>query len=353
MSEIDPNGVAVKNDAFFSLDGDPEKSEILFLSIPWDVTTSYRPGTRGGPKEILTASRQLDLYSPFLDRAWEMKLSTLPYPEEWDSKSESLRKKTARYISFLEDSGAASEDPEMGSILEEANRESESLYSWSKAETKRWLDLGKRVITVGGDHSTSRGPISAYSEKYPGLSVLHFDAHADLRVGYEGFPNSHASIMDHVVRMDGVSKLVQVGIRDVSPGEVDRIRGDRKISTYFDWDLQDRKLRGESWDSISSEIVGKLGDSVYVSFDIDGLDPKLCPSTGTPVPGGLEFSEAVHLFRKVVTSGRKIIGADLVEVAPNPNGDPWDGNCGARRRYQLTLAISSGRRSSSRGRGSS
>lgn len=343
MTQIDPNGVAFKNDAYFSIDGDPESSDVLFFSIPWDVTTSYRPGTRSGPNAILEASRQLDLFSPFLEDAWEMNLATLPYPAEWDRKSEELRRKTSRYIGFLEDGGEITDDPEMTSILSEANREAEALYRWSYAETKKWLAKEKHFITVGGDHATSRGPIAAHSEKYPGLSVLHFDAHADLRIAYEGFPNSHASIMDHVVKMPGVSKLVQVGIRDISPGEVDRIRksesSDKKISTYFDWDLQSRKLRGESWDAICAEIVSKLGSTVYVSFDIDGLDPKLCPSTGTPVPGGLEYMEAVYLVQKVLSAGKRIVGADLVEVAPNPNGDPWDGNVGARILYQLTLAV--------------
>jgi agmatinase len=343
MHPIDPNGVAVKNDSFFSLDGAPESSDILFLSMPWDVTTSYRPGTRSGPEAILVASRQLDLYTPFLDRAWEMKLATLPYPGEWDKKSEALRKKTSRYIGFLEDGGTAADDKEMTAILTETNREADALYEWSYAETKKWLSQGKAVIGVGGDHATSRGPIAAHADQYPGLSVLHFDAHADLRVAYEGFPNSHASIMDHVVRMKNVSKLVQVGIRDVSPVEVERTKTDPKISTFFDWDLQSRKMRGESWDAISSDIVSKLGDTVYVSFDIDGLDPKLCPSTGTPVPGGLEFMEAVYLVQKVVASGKRVVGADLVEVAPNPTGDPWDGNVGARLLFQLTLAVAKSR----------
>ena len=343
MAEIDPNGVALKNDAFFSIDGEPEDSNIVFFSIPWDVTTSYRPGTRAGPLAILEASRQLDLFSPVLEKAWEMKLSTLPHPVDWDKKSETLRKKTSRYISFLEDGGDPDENTEMAEILKEANRETHSLFEWSREIARTWLKKGKHVITVGGDHATSRGPIAAYAEKFPGLSILHFDAHADLRVAYEGFQNSHASIMDHVVQMPGISKLVQVGIRDVSPGEVERIRQsertDKVISTYFDWDLQARKLSGESWDKISADIVGKLGSEVYVSFDIDGLDPKLCPSTGTPVPGGLEFSEAVYLIQKVLSSGKRIVGADLVEVAPNPTGDPWDGNVGARMLYQLTLAV--------------
>ncbi|MBC7387414.1 MAG: agmatinase family protein [Cryobacterium sp.] len=340
---IDPNGVAVKNDAYFSLDGAPESSDILFLSLPWDVTTSYRPGTRSGPLAIIDASSQLDLYTPFLDRAWEMKLATLPYPLEWDQKSEELRKKTGRYISFLETGGTAESSPEMSEILKEANREAGRMYEWSLGESRKWLAAGKSLIGVGGDHAMSLGPIHAYSEKFPNLSVLHFDAHADLRVAYEGFPHSHASIMDRVVELPGVKKLVQVGIRDVSPGEVERIRTSEKsggkISTYFDWDLQTRKFKGENWDRVCDEIVSKLTSDVFVSFDIDGLDPKLCPTTGTPVPGGLEFMEAAYLIQKVVTAGKRIVGADLLEVAPNPSGDPWDGNVGARMLYQLTIAV--------------
>jgi agmatinase len=336
---IDPNGVAIKNDAFFCLDGDPAEAEIVFLSLPWDVTTSYRPGTRSGPKAIIDASSQLDLFTPHLERAWEMRLATLPYPEEWDRKSEALRKKTSQYISFLEEGGTADDSREMSAILAEANRETAELHRWSLEETRRWLAQGKRVVSVGGDHATSLGPIEAHAEKYPGLSVLHFDAHADLRVAYEGFHHSHASIMDRVVGLPGVSKLVQVGIRDVSPGEVERTRTDPKIATFFDWDLKSRAYRGESWDKVCDDIVSKLSKDVYVSFDIDGLDPKLCPSTGTPVPGGLEFAEASYLVHKVAQSGRRVVGADLVEVAPNPNGDPWDGNVGARMLFQLTVAV--------------
>lgn len=343
MSEkpMDPNGVAIKNDAFFCLDGNPADSEILFLSMPWDVTTSYRPGTRSGPHAMIDASSQLDLFTPHLERAWEMKLATLPYPTDWDNKSVELRKKTARYIQFLEKGEDTT--PEMDAIVAEANRETEKFYLWSYAEAKKVLDQGKHLISVGGDHATSLGPIRAHSEKYKNLSVLHFDAHADLRVAYEGFKHSHASIMDHVVQLPGVRKLTQVGIRDVSPGEVERIRvserTDQKIKTFFDWDLTQRKFEGESWDSICDSIIANLTTEVYISFDIDGLDPMLCPSTGTPVPGGLQFAEATHLIHKVVSSGRRLVGADLVEVAPNPNGDPWDGNVGARMLYALTVAV--------------
>lgn len=344
---IDPNGVAIKNDGYFCLDGKPEASDIVFLSLPWDVTTSYRPGTRSGPLAIIDASSQLDLYTPNLDRAWEMKLATLPYPTEWDTKSEELRRKTSRYISFLEEGGEANADSEMTAILKEANRETFNLYQWSLEESRKWIQAGKSLIAVGGDHATSLGPIHATSEKFPNLSILHFDAHADLRVAYEGFSHSHASIMDSVVGLPGVKKLVQVGIRDVSPGEVERIKASEKsngkIHTYFDWDLQVRKFKGEPWDKVCDEIISKLTNEVYVSFDIDGLDPKLCPTTGTPVPGGLDFMEAAYLIQKVVHAGKRVVGGDLVEVAPNPSGDPWDGNVGARMLYQITIAVARSR----------
>lgn len=343
---MDPNGVGIPNDAFFCLDGTVADSDILFLSLPWDVTTSYRAGTRLGPKAMIDASSQLDLFTPHLERAWDMKLATLPYPTEWDEKSTLLRKQTSRYIEFLARGEVLT--PEMNGILEEANRETEKFYQWSYAEAKKVLDQGKLLISVGGDHATSLGPIRAHSEKYTNLSILHFDAHADLRIEFEGFKHSHASIMDHVVRLPGVGKLTQVGIRDVSPGEVDRIRtsegADQKIRTFFDWDLTSRKFKGENWDSICETVISNLTDTVYISFDIDGLDPKLCPSTGTPVPGGLEFAEATHLIHKVVASGRRVVGADLVEVAPNPNGDPWDGNVGARMLYVLTTAVARSRK---------
>jgi agmatinase len=169
------------------------------------------------------------------------------------------------------------------------------------------------------------------------LGLLHLDAHADLRPAYEGFTWSHASIFYNVLdRIPGVAKLVQVGIRDLSEeeAEIAATSGGRAV-IHHDDDLVARKFDGEPWGRIVDGIVGELPANVYLSFDIDGLDPALCPNTGTPVPGGLSFQEAVYLVAAVHKSGRRIVGLDLCEVAPGPEGDEWDANVGARLLYKM------------------
>jgi agmatinase len=136
--------------------------------------------------------------------------------------------------------------------------------------------------------------------------------------------------------LPGVSRIVQVGIRDLCEEEIEHIRASEGgIRTFFDVSMQARKLGGESWKGLCQEIVETLPPQVYISFDIDGLDPVLCPHTGTPVAGGLSFNEAVLLLQVLVESGRRIVGFDLNEVAPGPDGDEWDGNVGARILYKL------------------
>jgi agmatinase len=168
---------------------------------------------------------------------------------------------------------------------------------------------------------------------------LHIDAHADLRKAYEGFTESHASIMFNVMETLPIQSLVQVGIRDVSPIEIEYSNSKENIQTHFDWSIKSQLSDGKPWNEISDDIIKPLSETVYISFDIDGLDPKLCPNTGTPVPGGLELWQAQILIERVLASGRKIVGADLVEVAPGPNGDQWDGNVGARCAFMLACAI--------------
>ena len=196
-----------------------------------------------------------------------------------------------------------------------------------------WLSKGKKLVTVGGDHSVSLGPIRALASRRS-FSVLHIDAHADLRVSYEGFEHSHASIMHHVKEIPAVRSLVQVGLRDVSPDEASEIARNPKISAFFDWEIRRATALGESWSRQCQRIVERLEENVYLSLDIDGLDPRYCPGTGTPVPGGLEMWELFFLLEEVERSGRRFVGADLVEVAPS-NGSEWDANVGARLLFQI------------------
>ncbi len=204
--------------------------------------------------------------------------------------------------------------------------------------TKHWLDKGKLVGAVGGDHSISYGIIQAHAEKYPGLGVLHLDAHADLRNAYEGFTWSHASIMYNVVkRLPGVKSLVQVAIRDMSEEENQLIEELRTAASAPSSTPRSRTSASTACPGTGrwTRSSPSLPEHVYLSFDIDGLDPVLCPHTGTPVPGGLSFPEANALISGVVRSGRTIVGFDLTEVAPDPEGGEWDGNVGARLLYKM------------------
>jgi agmatinase len=190
------------------------------------------------------------------------------------------------------------------------------------------------VGLVGGDHSTPLGFMEALAEKHSEFGILQIDAHCDLRKAYEGFEFSHASIMYNALKLRQVKKLVQVGIRDWCEEENNYIRSSKgRVVTFFDHAMKRSLYEGTSWKSLCDKIVSQLPKNVYVSFDIDGLDPKLCPSTGTPVPGGLEFEQAVYLIEQVVRKGKKIIGFDLNEVAPG--ADEWNGNVGARMLYKM------------------
>jgi agmatinase len=217
------------------------------------------------------------------------------------------------------------------------DRLSAAMTEQVRGEARTWLDRGRLVGLIGGDHSTPLGLIQEVAARHPGLGILQLDAHADLRPAFEGFRFSHASIMDNVLATAaGVARLVQVGVRDFGAVEAAAIRASGgRVRTWFDPDLRERLQDGEPWSAIAREIVSALPETVYLSFDVDGLDPALCPHTGTPVPGGLSFAEAVSLLRHVAKSGRRIVGFDLVETAPGPAGDEWDANVAARLLYKM------------------
>jgi agmatinase len=141
-------------------------------------------------------------------------------------------------------------------------------------------------------------------------------------------------------KIPGVIKLVQVGIRDFCEEEYNYTKKNKKIFVHFDRHLQEKKLTGSKWSDIARDIVAELPENIYLSFDIDGLDPRFCPNTGTPVAGGLDYHEMIYLILEIVKSGKKLVGFDLVEVAPNAknSADEWDANVGMRLLYKLAGA---------------
>ncbi|MFW6290017.1 MAG: arginase family protein, partial [Mariniphaga sp.] len=188
------------------------------------------------------------------------------------------------------------------------------------------------AAVVGGDHSVPLGLMRALGEKYKNFGILQIDAHLDLRDSYEGFSWSHASIFFNALKDTSVARLVQVGARDYCEEEVEFLEKEgHRIAVFYDQQLKEGRFGGKNWNVQCGEIIEKLPQDVYISFDIDGLDPKLCPHTGTPVPGGFDFHEVAFLFKKLIESGRRIIGFDVCETA----GHHWDSNVGARIIYKL------------------
>lgn len=336
MSEIkpfDPNSIGMANGRYFGLPFEPDQAALVLLSIPWDVTTSYKPGASNAPDAIMDASLQCDLYDFHNPGGWKKGIGTLPMNENILLNTHRLRDDAERVINHLETGGMVGDDYTVRK-LRRINDGSQELNQYVYSESTKCLDRGKMVGVVGGDHSVPLGLIKALSERYPDMGILHIDAHADLRNAYEGFVYSHASIMYNVLNESSVKKLVQVGVRDTCDEEVELAHTDSRIESFSDHALSEMKFEGENWATITSRIVNSLPHDVYISFDIDGLSPDNCPNTGTPVLGGLSFQESVYMINKVVESGRKIVGFDLCEVAPGEDND-WDANVGARVLYKL------------------
>lgn len=335
IENFDPNGTGIPNGNYFALPFTPEESALVLLSVPWDVTTSYGDGTAEGPDAIINASVQCDLYDHHNPEGWKKGIGTLP-TEDWIIElSLKYRDEARKVINHIEDGGSPAEDY-AARKLDKINAASAKVNKHVYEEARRWLDAGKVVGVVGGDHSTPFGLIRALSEREP-LGILHIDAHADLREAYEGFEHSHASIMYNVItRLEGVQKLVQVGIRDTCSEEMELVGSNPKIHQYNDYAISESRFEGVTWRDQCEKMVAHLPDNVYVSFDIDGLSPENCPDTGTPVPGGLSFHEAIYLLATIRRSGRRIVGFDMCEVSPgNDNNKDWNANVGARVLYKL------------------
>jgi agmatinase len=329
IASFNPNGVTM-NDHIYGLPFTAEDAEVIVLPVPWEVTVSYAAGTAKGPAAIREASWQVDLYDPRAENAWQLGIYMREENESLSKRSNRLRKRAKKYINAL----AKGEEAKFAEDLAEINDACTKMVEWVKEEALHILNKGKLLALLGGDHSTPLGYLQALGEKYTQFGILQIDAHADLRIAYEGFKYSHASIMYNALSIPQVNKLVQVGIRDYCQEEVDVMnqQGER-VKTFFDRDLKNARYTGKTWKQQVDEIIAELPNFVYLSFDIDGLDPKLCPNTGTPVAGGFEAEEVLFLVEELVKSGKKLIGFDLNEVAPGE--DEWDSNVGARMLYYL------------------
>jgi len=327
---FDPDAAAAEGSGIYGLPHGPAEARVVIVPVPFEATTSYGGGTSAGPRAIFEASKQVDLYDRETGHPYEAGIAMLdedPCVVQWNAEAKRIAESVIAHGGVV--------DEETRRAADEVNAYSERLNDWVYAQTSALLDNGKIAVTLGGDHSVPFGAIRAYAERYPGLGILHLDAHADLRDAYEGFTWSHASIFHCVMtRLGGVARLVQAGVRDLGRAESAMIESSRgRIVTFFDADVAARKDAGTPFAAIADEIVAQLPSDVYLSWDIDGLDPTLCPGTGTPVPGGLSWNEAIGLLRALVRAKKRIVGLDLCEVAPGAT--EWDANVGARLLYKM------------------
>jgi agmatinase len=335
MLEFDPNAAPDEDAGVFGLPHQEKDAALVLLPVPWEATTSYGGGTSNGPEAILAASGQVDLFDGDVIKPYEPGIFMRPESKQvraWNKEAKAAAQKVIRA------GGRVEGKPALQKALRTANALGDKLNDWVYRETLSVLDAGRIPGVVGGDHSVPYGAFRAAAEKHGAFGLLHFDAHSDTRVAYEGFTWSHASIMYNALEnIPKISKIVQVGIRDFCEQEYEFIHAlGPRARVFFDRELAERRFKGHPWTQTAAEIVDALPDKVWVTFDIDGLDPKLCPHTGTPVPGGLELAEVNHLLSLVARSGRTILGFDLVEVAPAPGGrDEWDANVGMRLLYKL------------------
>ena len=335
LSNFDHNGVGNPNNNIFGLPFSEEDARLIIFPVPWEVTVSYTPGTARAPDHILKASLQVDLFDPDIKDAWREGFYMLASDVKILTKSDYLRKEAELYINYISQGERIEENKFMLKTLNDINKGSIFLNDWVYQKTAKLLEKGKLVGLLGGDHSTPFGFYKAIGEKFGSFGILHIDAHSDLRKAYEGFNYSHASIMYNTIEeVPQVQKLVQLGVRDFCEEEVDYINNSNgKIVTLFDKDIKERIFEGETWKNIVDEVVNLLPEKVYISFDVDGLDPKLCPNTGTPVHGGFEVEQIMYLFKKIMAAKKHLIGFDLLEVGVSNN--EWDENVASRILYKL------------------
>lgn len=335
IKDFDPSQPGLADATIFGLPFSAEQSEIIIIPVPWEVTVSYGAGASDGPEAILEASFQVDLNHQDFPELWKLGMYYAEIPDAWKSYSDKYKALAQPIIEALEDGQEVSKIPVLQADLDKINLVCRDLHTEVKETVLYWMNKGKKVVLLGGDHSTPLGYYEALATQHDNFGILHLDAHMDLRIAYEGFTFSHASIMYNALQIPQISKIVQVGIRDFCEQEVDVVQQSKgRVLVNSDADLKRETFEGKTWQQQCEAIIASLPQKVCISFDIDGMYPWYCPNTGTPVPGGFSFEQATYLFNKLAESGKEIIGFDLVEVAPGENDD-WDGNVGARMLFHL------------------
>jgi len=288
-----PTGLPVNFGGLEPEFGSLDRARAVILPVPYDFTTTYVSGTRLGPRAALTASQNMELWDDELGAIYRAGIHTLPEVEPTAEGPASMVARVERAVDWI-------------------------------------LERGKLPAMIGGEHSITAGAVRAVARRHPGVSVLQIDAHADMRDTYLDSPDSHACVMRRVREL---VPAVSVGIRSLGEDEAEYLEAHPAPI----WNVRKLRALGGNYEPILSALT----DEVYVTFDVDGLDPGIMPGTGTPEPGGLDWYEAVDLLRAVSKRAR-IVGFDVVELCPIA-GQVASDFLTARLVYRLIgLALASG-----------
>jgi agmatinase len=310
------------------------EARLVILPIPWEATVIHGSGTARAAEPIVNASRRINLFNPEFQNSLQKNFYIMDIDKKILAKSDYLRKEAGLVVDYIAQGEDVNKNSFIGKSISDINQGGEFLNNWAYENTSNLLKAGKLVAVLGGDHSAPFGYIKALAERNDNFGILQIDAQCSLRKARNGFVYSHASALYNILNeIPQVTKLVQIGVRDFSEEEWNFIQNSNgKISLFLDETLKERVLEGETWQNITDEIIAQLPQNVYINFDVDGLDPKYCPSSGTPAPGGFEVAQVFYLIKKILTKGKKIIGFDLVDVGSDT---PTDAIVGARILWRL------------------
>lgn len=337
FKEVLSVGYAGDSGCYFRNETTTDEAQLVVVSVPWSVTADYGKGASYAPDAIIEASMKSGLYDAVAHLSLEGKIATADIDYNIQELSAQLGREAERVASHLED-GVEVVGEKMLARVARIDAGFEEMNTYVHMQVARHAKAGKRVAIVGGDQSVAFGAIKALSECHKEIGVLSIDAHADLRKGVSPYRYSHTSIMRNVVEeIASVSKIVEVGVRDVTREEMQTACESGKIEIFLAEELASRMFEGCCWQALCDEICAKLPQKVYVSLDVDALKIEFCHNTNAPVPGGLNFNEAVYLVNRLVATGHEIVGFDITEVVPNIN-NTMDSTVAARLLGKLAIA---------------
>ncbi len=307
-------------------------SDVKYVVLPlkWDATTSYHSGASNAPEAIIHASHQLEDYHHY----WGGFCSDYIYfDKDFLKEIGKLNAQCKEIVNRYRLRASSGDLEKVNALCSDYNRRVEERYDF-------WFKKGVKVLGLGGDHGSSY-PLMArvLSKQVKQTTVIHIDAHFDLRESYEGFTFSHASVLKNIYKLNLEHlKFLHLGMRDFCQAEHQCARSNKSSIFYLDEQIKEHEFCGGSWDELCEKFLDFSSEHIYITLDIDGMSPLLSPGTGTPVPGGLDFQKLIYLLKKL-SKNKQLVGFDLVEVAPRDGDLEWNANVGARVLQQLLYLL--------------